>query len=92
MNTNGQGIASATQMGITQDRPNQNRRHYHAVPQVREGGFYPSAFEKGMRSERALMCALGEMNIQGVSTLKVKAISEEWQIRKHYCAGKSFSC
>ncbi len=24
-----------------------------AVPQVKEGGFYPSAFEKGMRSERA---------------------------------------
>ncbi len=25
-----------------------------AVPQVREGGFYPSALEKGLRSERAL--------------------------------------
>ena len=24
-----------------------------AVPQVREGGFYPSALEKGLRSERA---------------------------------------
>ena len=30
-----------------------------AVPQVREGGFYPSALEKGMRSERALMVSLG---------------------------------
>jgi Transposase and inactivated derivatives len=48
-----------------------------AVPQVREGGFYPSALEKGMRSERALMCALAEMYIQGVSTRKVKAITEE---------------
>jgi len=24
-----------------------------AIPQVREGGFYPSALEKGLRSERA---------------------------------------
>lgn len=48
-----------------------------AVPQVREGGFYPSALEKGMRSERALMCTLAEMYIQGVSTRKVKAITEE---------------
>ena len=48
-----------------------------AVPQVREGGFYPSALEKGMRSERALMCALAEMYIQGVSTRRVKAITEE---------------
>jgi putative transposase len=48
-----------------------------AVPQVREGGFYPSALEKGMRSERALMIALAEMYVQGVSTRKVKAITEE---------------
>lgn len=26
-----------------------------AVPQVREGGFYPSALEKGLRSERAMI-------------------------------------
>ncbi len=48
-----------------------------AVPQVREGGFYPSALEKGMRSERALMCTLAEMYIQGVSTRKVAAITEK---------------
>lgn len=48
-----------------------------AVPQVREGGFYPSALEKGMRSERALMTTLAEMYVQGVSTRKVKAITEE---------------
>ena len=48
-----------------------------AIPQVREGGFYPSALEKGMRSERALMIALAEMYVQGVSTRKVKAITEE---------------
>ncbi len=48
-----------------------------AVPQVREGGFYPSVLEKGLRSERALMLALAEMYVQGVSTRKVKAITEE---------------
>ena len=48
-----------------------------AVPQVREGGFYPSALEKGLRSERALVSTLAEMYVQGVSTRKVKAITEE---------------
>jgi putative transposase len=48
-----------------------------AIPQVREGGFYPSALEKGLRSERALVTALAEMYVQGVSTRKVKAITEE---------------
>jgi putative transposase len=48
-----------------------------AIPQVREGGFYPSALEKGLRSERALVIALAEMYVQGVSTRKVKAITEE---------------
>jgi putative transposase len=47
-----------------------------AVPQVREGGFYPSALEKGLRSERALTMTLAEMYVQGVSTRKVKAITE----------------
>jgi putative transposase len=48
-----------------------------AVPQVREGGFYPEALEKGLRSERALILALAEMYVQGVSTRKVKAITEQ---------------
>lgn len=48
-----------------------------AVPQVREGGFYPQALEKGLRSERALSLALAEMYVQGVSTRKVKAITEQ---------------
>jgi len=48
-----------------------------AVPQVREGGFYPQALEKGLRSERALTQALAEMYVQGVSTRKVKAITEQ---------------
>jgi len=47
------------------------------VPQVRKGKFYPSALEKGIRSERALKLALAEMYIQGVSTRKVAAITEE---------------
>jgi putative transposase len=48
-----------------------------AIPQVRESGFYPSALEKGLRSERALVSTLAEMYVQGVSTRKVKAITEE---------------
>ena len=32
-----------------------------AIPQVREGGFYPQSLEKGVRSERALKLALAEM-------------------------------
>lgn len=47
------------------------------VPQVREGSFYPQALEKGLRSERALKLALAEMYVQGVSTRRVAAITEE---------------
>lgn len=42
-----------------------------AVPQTRESGFYPSALEKGTRTEQALNLALAEMYVQGVSTRKV---------------------
>jgi putative transposase len=48
-----------------------------SIPQVREGGFYPEALEKGMRSERALILAMAEMYVQGVSTRKVKAVTEQ---------------
>ncbi len=48
-----------------------------AVPQVRDGDFYPQALEKGLRSERALTLALAEMYVQGVSTRKVAAITEK---------------
>jgi transposase-like protein len=48
-----------------------------SVPQVREGGFYPSALEKGLRTERALKLALAEMYVQGVSTRRVAAITEQ---------------
>jgi putative transposase len=47
------------------------------IPQVREGGFYPQALEKGLRSERALNLAMAEMYVQGVSTRKVTAIVEQ---------------
>lgn len=48
-----------------------------AVPQVRDGSFYPSSLERGLRSERALKLALAEMYVQGVSTRKVAKITEE---------------
>ena len=48
-----------------------------SIPQVREGGFYPSVLEKGLRSERALTMTLAEMYVQGVSTRKVKEITEQ---------------
>lgn len=48
------------------------------IPQVRGGvSFYPSALEKGVRSEQALLLAMAEMYVQGVSTRKVAKIVEE---------------
>jgi len=48
------------------------------VPQVRgEVDFYPSALERGQRSERALTLAIAEMYVQGVSTRRVSAILKE---------------
>ena len=47
------------------------------VPQTRGVEFYPSALEKGVRSERALKLAVAEMYVQGVSTRKVAAITEQ---------------
>jgi putative transposase len=47
------------------------------VPQVRDGSFYPTALEKGLRSERAFTLAVAEMYVQGVSTRKVAAITEQ---------------
>src|SRR5436189_6007930 len=45
------------------------------VPQVRgDVEFYPSALEKGLRSERALKLAIAELYLQGVSTRKVTAV------------------
>lgn len=46
------------------------------VPQDRDGRFSTELFERYQRSERALVAALAEMYVQGVSTRKVKAITE----------------
>lgn len=47
------------------------------VPQDRQGRFRTEVFERYQRSEKALVGALAEMYVQGVSTRKVKAITEE---------------
>ena len=47
------------------------------VPQDRAGQFSTQVFERYQRSEKALVLALSEMYVQGVSTRKVKAITEE---------------
>jgi putative transposase len=47
------------------------------IPQDRTGRFSTELFERYQRSERALVAALAEMYVQGVSTRKVKAITEE---------------
>ena len=47
------------------------------VPQTRDSEFYPSALERGERSERALKLAIAEMYVQGVSTRKVAKITAE---------------
>src|SRR3974390_2906944 len=46
------------------------------VPQDRLGGFLTELFERYQRSEKALVGTLAEMNVQGVSTRKVKAVTE----------------
>ena len=51
------------------------------IPQVRDvkdgEGFYPTALDRGERSERALKLALAEMYVQGVSTRKVAAVTRQ---------------
>jgi putative transposase len=47
------------------------------VPQDRSGRFSTQVFERYQRSEKALVSSLVEMYVQGVSTRKVKAITEE---------------
>lgn len=47
------------------------------VPQVRDGSFSPTLFARYQRSEQALILALMEMVLNGVSTRKVTAITEE---------------
>ena len=47
------------------------------VPQDRQGRFRTASHERYQRSEKALVAALAEMYVQGVSTRKVTAITEE---------------
>jgi putative transposase len=47
------------------------------VPRDREGRFSTELFDRYQRSEKALVSALAQMYVQGVSTRKVKAVTEE---------------
>ena len=47
------------------------------VPQTRDGSFSTDIFRRYQRSEQAFVLALMEMVVQGVSTRKVNAITEE---------------
>lgn len=47
------------------------------VPQDRQGRFRTEVFERYQRSEKALVAAMLEMYVQGVSTRKVKTITED---------------
>lgn len=56
------------------------------VPQVRgDVSFYPSALERGLRSERALKLAVAEMYVQGVSTRRVT------EVMRTLCGGLEIS-
>lgn len=54
-----------------------------SIPQTRDYAdpdgrpFYPTALERGVRSERALTLAIAEMYVQGVSTRKVTKVMKE---------------
>ncbi len=54
------------------------------VPKTRDGVFYPSIFERYQRSEKALVSALAEAYVQGVSTRSMKQVTEK-------LLGKEFS-
>jgi hypothetical protein len=47
------------------------------APQTRDGSFSPDIFQRYQHSEQAFVLALMEMVVQGVSTRKVAAITEE---------------
>src|ERR1700756_3537453 len=47
------------------------------VPQDRAGRFSTELFERYQRTEKALVATLIEMYVQGVSTRKVKAVTED---------------
>jgi len=47
------------------------------VPKDREGRFQTELFERYQRSEKALTLAIAESYVQGVSTWKIKKITEK---------------
>lgn len=47
------------------------------IPQVRGLNFYPQSIEKGSRSEKALKVAIAQMYLEGVSTRRVRDITEK---------------
>ena len=47
------------------------------VPRTRDGEFSPTIFERYQRNEKALISAMLEMYVQGVSTRKVSKVIEE---------------
>jgi transposase-like protein len=62
-----------TRVGKLELRVPQTRSYHDANGRP----FYPKALDRGVRSERAMILALAEMYVQGVSTRKVTAIVEE---------------
>jgi putative transposase len=48
-----------------------------SVPKARGVEFYPTALERGVRSDRALVAAIAEMYVKGISTRKVTSVLEE---------------
>ena len=58
------------------------------IPKLRDGTFSTQLFRRYERSEQALLLSLMEMVIQGVSTRKVSAITQELcgvSFVKEYC-------
>jgi putative transposase len=71
--TTGGAIAAATTARSLITRVDTIERH---VPRDRAGLFSTELFDRYQRSEKALVSALAEMYVQGVSTRKVKAVTE----------------
>ena len=46
------------------------------IPKMREGTYFPSFLEPRRRAEQALMCAIRESYVQGVSTRRVETLCE----------------
>jgi putative transposase len=52
------------------------------IPRAREGNFIPPLFEHRKRSERALVLAVQEMFISGVSTRKIERVLQELGVER----------